>query len=107
MNELGNLIREKRREYNFTQADLAEKVDVTTGYIGTLEIGKQTPGHKTLFRIATVLNIPVEQAASLGLKPLLDEIQKLRVEKEGNLKEFEKLPNKVQNKLLEMAELLE
>ena len=107
MSKLGDLIREKRREYKFTQSELAEKVGVTTGYIGTLEIGKQKPGGRTLKRICDTLNIPLEEAIPLGLYELLGEFQDIQKKKTKNEEMFSKLPLTVQNKLLEIAELLE
>ena len=61
MAEFGDLIRKKRRGFGMTQAELAERVGVTDGYIGKIEIGYQVPGLKTLSKIAVALKMPLDE----------------------------------------------
>lgn len=57
--ELGKKIRELRKQKGYTQAELAELVDLSTNFIGYLERGKQLPSLKTLEKIAQALGITI------------------------------------------------
>lgn len=52
---LGKHIREKRKEKNYTLEQLAEKLDVSTTFIGQIERAKGIPSLETLVKIANVL----------------------------------------------------
>jgi transcriptional regulator with XRE-family HTH domain len=52
-------LKEKRRKCGFTQAQLAEKVDVSTHHIGMLEIARNYPTLELVERIAGALDIEV------------------------------------------------
>ena len=56
-NLVGINIRYYRRLKNLTQEELAEKVDVSSPYIGYLERGQKSPSLELLNRIACALNI--------------------------------------------------
>ena len=106
MSKLGNLVREKRREYGLTQEELAKKVGVTGGYIAKIEIGYQEAGLKTLYKLFEVLNLPEEDIIEYdsGFLALFVRI----ADKSGKLdKEFSKLSPRVKEKLLKIALLLE
>ena len=55
---LGDVIRKHRKEHNLTQAELAEKIELTTRQLMSIEKGKSYPKFETLCRIVHVLNIP-------------------------------------------------
>ena len=57
---LGSKIRNERLRMELTQAQLSEKVDVTTAYIGQIERGIRKFSIETLVDIATVLNVSVD-----------------------------------------------
>lgn len=57
--ELGKKIRELRKQKGYTQAELAELVDLSNNFIGYLERGKQLPSLKTLEKIAQALDITI------------------------------------------------
>lgn len=57
---VGKRIRNERIGIELTQAELAEKVNVTTAYIGQIERGERKFSIETLLNIATVLNISVD-----------------------------------------------
>ncbi len=46
-----------RKMRHLTQEQLAEKVETSTNYIGTIEIGKKFPSPQMIERIADALNI--------------------------------------------------
>ena len=50
-------LKEKRRKRGFTQAELAEKVNVSTHHIGMLEIARNFPTLELVERIAGALDI--------------------------------------------------
>lgn len=54
---VGALIRSYRRQARLSQQVLAEKVDVSTNFIGNIERAVSIPSATTLFRIALALNI--------------------------------------------------
>ena len=56
-NIVGVNIRYYRRLNNLTQEELAERVDVSSPYIGYLERGQKSPSLELLIRIASALNI--------------------------------------------------
>jgi len=57
---VGKRIRNERIGNKLTQAELAEKVNVTTAYIGQIERGERKFSIETLLNIATVLNVSVD-----------------------------------------------
>ena len=57
-----NNLRKLRFERNeLTQQDLAERVGVTRQTINAIELGKYSPSLEVAFRIAAVLDVPLEQ----------------------------------------------
>jgi len=58
--KLGKNIRKFRRKAGITQEELAEKTDLSTTYIGYIEIGQKRPTLKVLNKIATVLKVKVK-----------------------------------------------
>ncbi|MDR2021364.1 MAG: helix-turn-helix transcriptional regulator [Treponema sp.] len=52
-------LKEKRRKCGFTQAQLAEKVDVSTHHIGMLEIARNYPTLELVERLAGVLDVEI------------------------------------------------
>jgi len=61
--EFGQKIREWREALRpaLTQRELADKVGVSYGFIGHIEIGKTLPGRETLKALARALGIPEMQ----------------------------------------------
>ena len=53
----GNMLRERRKELNLTQKQLAEKLDREQSYIARVENGKADIQLSSFFRIAAVLGI--------------------------------------------------
>ena len=106
MLKLGELVREKRREYNMTQEDLAKKVGVTQNYIAKIEIGYQAAGLKTLYKLSEVLKIPEEEIINLDVEFLA--VLNSIADKQGKYsKAFSKLAPRVKSMLLELAPIVE
>lgn len=57
---LGKNIREQRKEKKYTLEQLAEKLDVSTTFIGQIERAKGIPSLETLVKIANVLEVSVD-----------------------------------------------
>ena len=55
--EIGNRIRQRRNELDYSQEQLAEYSDLHPSYIGQLERGEKTPSIETLYKITTGLQI--------------------------------------------------
>lgn len=57
---LGRHIREQRKEKRLTLEQLAEKLDVSTTFIGQIERAKGIPSLETLVKIANVLEVSID-----------------------------------------------
>jgi transcriptional regulator with XRE-family HTH domain len=51
----GHMIRDRRRQLELTQEELAHRIQTSTPYIGHIESGKRHPSDEILTRIADVL----------------------------------------------------
>ncbi|MBE5871720.1 MAG: helix-turn-helix transcriptional regulator [Lachnospiraceae bacterium] len=58
---IGNRIQQKRKSLNLTQEQLAEKLDVSTGYISQLERGVTKINLDILCQISELLNCDVTE----------------------------------------------
>ncbi len=57
-NKIRNEIKTMRKSLKMTQAELAEKVNVSVNYISQIETGYRNPDLSTIREIYTVLGIP-------------------------------------------------
>lgn len=55
-----NRIRALRAERNWTQADLAQQLDVSRQTVNAIETGRYDPGLPLAFRIARIFGQPIE-----------------------------------------------
>jgi transcriptional regulator with XRE-family HTH domain len=62
-------MKERRRFLSITQAQLAERVNTSTHYIGQIELGNKFPTPEMLERIAAALEIDSPQLFSMGSFP--------------------------------------
>lgn len=53
----GQVLRERRRQLDMTQEEVAHRIKTSTPYIGHLESGKRHPSDKILTRLAGVLGL--------------------------------------------------
>src|SRR5712692_11028581 len=51
----GQVIRERRRQLDLTQEEVAHRIKTSTPYVGHLESGKRHPSDKIVTRLAEVL----------------------------------------------------
>ena len=63
-----NRVRELRARFNFTQEELAKRVDVTRQTIVSLEKGSYTPSLLLAMNIAEEFGMPIEEIFSKGVK---------------------------------------
>lgn len=56
LKEMGKRIHEKRKALNFTQEQIAEKMDVSTQMISNLELGKKAIRPENLVKLCDTLN---------------------------------------------------
>lgn len=61
LNNLGQIIREKREALGLTQIEVAEKAGLDRNYIGVVERGERNPSYLSLIKIAKGLNMTVDQ----------------------------------------------
>ena len=56
-----NRLRELRAERHWTQADLAERLDVSRQTVNAIEVGRYDPSLPLEFRIARVFGMRIEE----------------------------------------------
>lgn len=61
LNNLGQIIREKRESLGLTQIEVAENAGLDRNYIGMVERGERNPSYLSLIKIAKGLNMTVDQ----------------------------------------------
>jgi putative transcriptional regulator len=59
-----NRLKVLRAERNWSQADLADKLDVSRQSVNAIETGKYDPSLPLAFKIAIVFGLPIEQIFS-------------------------------------------
>ena len=59
MAHFGKQIKEEREKLNLTQAEVAEKADITVNYYAMIERGEVNPSYEKIKSIARVLKIKV------------------------------------------------
>jgi CheY-like chemotaxis protein len=57
--QLGTVIRERRKALGLTLADMAKRTNVSLGYLSQIELGKNSASIETLYRIALGLRVRV------------------------------------------------
>ena len=58
---IGNNIRKYRNIKKLRQEDLAEKVDISTNYLGAIERGEKIPSLETFIAIVNALGVSADQ----------------------------------------------
>ncbi len=70
----GQVIRDRRRQLDLTQEEVARRINTSTPYIGHLESGKRHPSEKIVTKLADVLGLDRRETfflANPGAKELL------------------------------------
>jgi transcriptional regulator with XRE-family HTH domain len=70
-------LRENRRKCGLTQAQLAEKAEVSTHYIALIELARNIPKVETIERLANALNCEIYELFISPLSPAM-EMKKLQ-----------------------------
>ena len=63
---MNNEVRELRGEYRWSQADLAERLEVSRQTINAIETGKYAPSLPLAFKIARLFGRPIESIFLAG-----------------------------------------
>ena len=63
---MNNHVRELRREQGWSQADLAERLEVSRQTINEIETGKYDPSLPLAFKIASLFGRPIESIFDPG-----------------------------------------
>lgn len=63
VNALAAEIKARRNELEFSQEELAGRMDVDRPYLSLIEVGKKQPTISVLFRLATALDLSFEEFA--------------------------------------------
>jgi transcriptional regulator with XRE-family HTH domain len=82
-------LRENRRKCRLTQAQLAEKAEVSTHYIALIELARNIPKVETIERLAKVLNVEIYELFVAPLSPTV-EMKKLQESIIAELKDIVK-----------------
>lgn len=56
MTDIGNRIRDRRKELGLTQTDIHEKCGIASGALSQMESGSRTPSALTLYKLSTALD---------------------------------------------------
>jgi len=72
MLKIGSKIRDERKKHNFTIAELSERANISSNFLGNIERGVDTPSLETLINIANALFIGVDRLVkdSLDIKSI-------------------------------------
>ncbi|MBI2600468.1 helix-turn-helix transcriptional regulator [Candidatus Daviesbacteria bacterium] len=59
--KLGKKIHKLRKGAGMTQEQMAERLDLSTKYVQFIETGHRKPSLRTIYKIARVLNVKVQE----------------------------------------------
>jgi transcriptional regulator with XRE-family HTH domain len=65
-------LRENRRKCGLTQAQLAEKAEISTHYIALIELARNIPKVETIERLANALNVEIYELFIVPLSPIME-----------------------------------
>ncbi len=87
----GQLIRERRRQLDLTQRQVAHRIRTSTPYLGYLEAGKRHPSDQVLGRLAEVLGLEPRELFFLGNPRALEFVRpKEKLAKQSGWEQFRK-----------------
>lgn len=99
-NALGRRIREERQKLHLTQEQLAEKINVSTTYIGFIERGERSITLGKLTLLSNVLGVSVDYLLSDTVTPTASSNEKLWIQLLSSATEEE------QELIIDMAKLI-
>lgn len=77
--QLGERVKYFRQLSRLTQAQLAEKADLSVNYVSEIETGMASPTLKTLLKLAQALNVEIEELFNFEKRRTS---KKLKIERE-------------------------
>lgn len=102
MHDIGNRIKEKRKELGLTQTDIFEKCGINSGALSKIENGIRTPSVTLFYKLSQVLNCDMEWLITGSSSNSQNYFSK---DEEKLLNKFRNLPQKDRDELLEIAEM--
>lgn len=97
---IGQNIKEKRLAKSWKQCTLAEKVDLTTSYVGMIERGEKIPKLETFIHITNALDSTSDEI----LEGVLNRGYEIRMSE--YIKRIQNLPKEEQNKIFEVLDVM-
>jgi transcriptional regulator with XRE-family HTH domain len=81
-------LKKKRRQCGLTQAQLAEKADVSTHHIGMIELSRNYPTLELVERLADAMNIEIYELFLEEPHSPNEELEQLRQEIKGDMQQM-------------------
>lgn len=97
---IGQNIKEKRLAKSWKQSTLAEKVDLTTSYVGMIERGEKIPKLETFIHITNALDSTSDEI----LEGVLNRGYEIRMSE--YIKKIQNLPKEEQSKIFEVLDVM-
>ena len=97
---IGQNIKEKRLSKSWKQCTLAEKVDLTTSYVGMIERGEKIPKLETFIHITNALDSTSDEI----LEGVLNRGYEIRMSE--YISKIQNLPKEEQNKIFEVLDVM-
>ncbi len=97
---IGQNIKEKRLSKSWKQSTLAEKVDLTTSYVGMIERGEKIPKLETFVHITNALDSTSDEI----LSGVLNRGYEIRMSE--YIKKIENLSKEEQSKIFEVLDVM-
>ncbi len=97
---IGQNIKEKRLSKSWKQSTLAEKVDLTTAYVGMIERGEKIPKLETFIHITNALDSTSDEI----LEGVLNRGYEIRMSE--YIKRIQYLPKKEQDRIFEVLDVM-
>lgn len=97
---IGQNIKEKRLAKSWKQSTLAEKVDLTTSYVGMIERGEKIPKLETFIHITNALDSTSDEI----LSGVLNRGYEIRMSE--YIKKIQNLSKEEQNKIFEVLDVM-
>lgn len=86
----GQIIRERRRQLDLTQQEVARQIKTSTPYVGHLESGKRHPSDKVLSRVAEALGLDQRELFFLANPRAVELLKPSNDKKKSAWEEFRK-----------------
>lgn len=77
MKTLGQYIRELREKKDISLRELAKKLDVSAAFVSDIELGRRFPSEKVLARLASALDVSVENLRQYDARVPFEDLRRL------------------------------